>query len=126
MRVGDMSKATVGIYSYARGATHLEPQFEFDLEKFRDPIGSKQLKAVATDGTHEEVKKWIMSDPRMVGIIDQCKLLAEDHIRHGGFKWLSIGFTDYHGRWISRAVAEIVADSLAGQFEVGVFHGPTS
>ena len=122
----DFSQAQIGIYSYKHGGAPADSQFEFDLERFRDPIGNQNLRKVAQDGTHAEVKKWIREDPRLPAILESVRLLAEDRIVHGGFKWISFAFTDFHGRWISRAVAEIVADSLSGAFNVGVLHGPTT
>jgi hypothetical protein len=120
----DMAKAEVGIFSLHQDMTSPIPQFEFDLSHFRDPIGNAHLRKNCLDGTDPKVQTWIKEDPRLEAVKQNCLILAEDMIRHQGSKWLSIGLRDHHGKWISRAVVEIVADYLAANgFDVGVLHG---
>lgn len=118
-----VDKCEILIYSMRLECTTYHPQFDFNVSKFRDPQGNAKLMKLYHDGQHVEVKEWIKIDPRMQGIIDATLLIAYDRLKHGIQKFLSIGFRDFHAKWISRAVAEIVADALSDAgFSVGVIH----
>lgn len=121
MPVGNISNAMVGIYSLAGDTKNPIPHFEFDLNSFRDPLGNLHLRKTAADGTDLLVQAWIKDDPRYGFILNQCLTLVKDHVEGGG-KWISIGFRDHHGTWISRAIACLVAAELGLQFHVGVLH----
>lgn len=122
MRVGTEA-AEIIIYSMRTVSRTYSPQFSFDVGKFRDPMGNVRLTAQYHDGQPMAIREWIKEDPRMPGILDMCSLIANDRITHAHRKFLSIAFRDYHARWISRAVAEVVADSLSGEgYSVGVQH----
>lgn len=115
--------AEIVIYSMRTVSNKFSPMFSFDVQKFRDPLGNVQLTSKYHDGQHEAVKKWISEDPRMKGIIDSVRMLAQDRIKSGTGRFLSIAFRDFHAKWISRAIAEVVADKLAYDgFSVGVVH----
>lgn len=115
-----ISMSNIGIYTFGdQSKTGPIPTYEFDLINFRDPMN----KFPSLDGTSSEVQEWIKEDRRLAPIIHQCLLLAADHIDNGG-KWLTFGFRDIHEKWISRAVANIVADALhAEQYKVAVMYG---
>lgn len=106
-----VSTANVGLYTYSTKTPHyigIIPAFEFDCSNLRDPMA--QFKEMS--GIRPEVQEWIGKDRRVPAIVQQVLLLANDHLVTGGSKWLTIGFRDRHERWISRAVANIVADAL--------------
>lgn len=121
----------IGIYSFGLN-TVKQPsaQFEFDVSKFRDPVGQKQFNRAL--GTCPDVRDWVGQDKRVAGVIQMCQLLAEDlvrpHKKADGKEeaisgWLSISFKDHHGKWISPAIAELVANQLdADGFSVIVLH----
>ena|SRR5688572_25770230 len=116
-----ISQAQIGIYTNKIGSTSGPiPTYEFHLTAFRDPMS----KFVKDTGESEAVQEWIKVDPRVAPIIHQCLLLAADHIDAGHSNWLTIGFRDVHEKWISRAVANLVADALAAeQYKVAVVYG---
>lgn len=115
--------AEILIYSMKTSSTKFLPQFSFDVGKFRDPIGNKKLTNMFYDGVHIAVRDWVKEDPKIPGLLDQCLLIANDRITHGEVKFLSLAFRDYHGKWISRAVAELVATHLSSAgYSVGVIH----
>ena len=123
----DLSAAEVGIYSLSSKNLSPLPTYEFDVNRFRDPIGNRNLTSKCVDGRDGEVKKWIRTDPRFLPILETILLLCEDQVRHGEKKWISFGFRDHHGKWISRALAELVADELANvNYSVGVLHAATT
>ncbi len=122
-------KPNVGIYSYAsNGSRNIVGQFEFDVSSFRDPLGQKQF-LTKSSGIDPEVRDWVGQDHRVPILIKECRMLAEDLIRHkkdgqaAPSTWLSFSFKDFHGKWISPAVAELVADELSNAgFMVTVYH----
>lgn len=119
----DAEKAEIIIYSMRTVSHSYSPQFSFDVGKFRDPMGNSKLTSVYNDGQHVAVRDWIKEDPRMPGILDMCSLIANDRITHAKRRFMSIAFRDYHAKWISRAVAEVVADKLSEEgYSVGVVH----
>jgi hypothetical protein len=104
-------------------------QFEFDVSTFRDPVGQKQFNRAV--GTCPDVRDWVAQDRRVPGVVNVCRLLAEDlcrpHPKGTGTEvisgWLSISFKDHHGKWIAPAVAELVANQLDKDgFNVIVLH----
>lgn len=127
---------TIGIVSFgAKTPGAPKCQFEVDVSKLRDPSGQKQFGG--RNGSEPPVVKWVSEDPRIAGIVASCRLIAEDlcatrkrtgsdgkTVESGPLThWLSIGFKDYHGRWIAPAVAEYVAAALEGDgFPVSVNH----
>ena len=122
MPLVDISSAEIGIYSFSGDTRSPRANVEFDLNQFRDPLGNLLLRKTCADGKDPAVQEWIKVDPRFEPLLNQCIILAKDAV-HGGQKWFSLGFRDYHGTWISRAVAAIVADELASLgFRVGVLH----
>ena len=115
-------KVQIGVYSFgSKGPATPKSQFEFDVSKFRDPAGQKQFKGGC--GVDPDVRAWVGEDDRVPAIIANCLLLAEDLIRakpsttgartEAPADWLSFSFRDFHGRWASPAVAELVADALS-------------
>jgi RNase adaptor protein for sRNA GlmZ degradation len=126
---GDV-KPEIGIYSFGENCDKKpQAQFEFDVSKFRDPVGQKQFnKAV---GTQADVRDWVGQDKRVPALVQQCRILAEDlirpHKKDGKDEqisaWLSLSFKDHHGKWISPAIAELVANQLdLDGFKVVVCH----
>lgn len=119
----EISKASIGIYSFNHVTQSPIPHYEFDLNTFRDPMGNRTLLDDCKDGRAPRVQEWIKADPRYVAIMDSVTHLVKDHVDHGKSGWLSIAFRDYHGLWKSRAIAELVADELGKSgYNVGVLH----
>lgn len=115
--------AEVVIYSMRTVSNKFSPMFSFDVGKFRDPMGNTRLTSLYHDGQPVAVRDWIKEDPRMNGILEAVTMIATDRIKNSGRKFLSFAFRDYHARWISRAIAEVVADKLGDEgFSVGVVH----
>ena len=124
-------KPHIGVYSFGTAAAKGLPaaQFEFDVSKFRDPVGQKQFNKAY--GTNPDVREWVCRDRRMPAVVDLCLMLAEDLLKprkKGNSEesishWLSLGFRDFHGKWIAPAVAEEVADKLSSEgYVVYVVH----
>src|SRR3990167_2210955 len=99
-----LSAAQVGLFSFDANYTKLTPHYEFDLSQFRDPIHKFRSKR----GRDPEVKEWIKSDARFLTVLSMVKILVSDAIDKQQQNWISISFRDYHGRWKSEAVAELV------------------
>lgn len=121
--------ANVGVYSFSSTTVKPTAHYEFDLTEFRDPM-NKDMFNGATDGRDVLVQNWVKDDHRFKALLAECELIAHDQkVNHGG-RWLTLAFRDFHGRWKSPAVAELVADKLAEEgFNVSVYHdalgGPT-
>lgn len=119
----ELALSNVAIFSLSSSST-TKVMYDFDVNHFRDPMGNKGLMKECADGKDPKVIEWIKVDPRTQPILTECIALAKDIIDHQGKKWLTIGFRDYHGRWISRAVATLVADALSEVgYKVGVLYG---
>jgi RNase adaptor protein for sRNA GlmZ degradation len=96
-------------------------RYMFDLSRFRDPIGQPILRY--QDGRSKSVQEFVQGDKRLPALINEVRILVYDAIKNQDEKYIAIGFCDYHGRLISSAVAEIVADELERDgFVVGVNH----
>ena len=122
MPITDIAAAEIGIYSLSTDTKSPTPSVEFDLNSFRDPLGNSHLRKTCVDGKDPQVQEWIKVDPRFPVIVEQVIILAKDHFVGGG-KWLSVGFRDHHGTWISRAIACLVSQELANLgYKVGVLH----
>lgn len=122
MPVVEIHAAEVGVYSLCGDTKSPIPNIEFDLNAFRDPLGNLNLRKSCVDGRDPAVQDWIKVDPRYEALLNQCIILVKDHI-HGSGKWISIGFRDYHGTWISRAVATLIGRELGELgFKVGILH----
>ena len=119
-----LAKAVVGIVTYSsQTKSPMVVTYTFDLTDFRDPMGSKELMNKCKDGQDVRVREWIKVDPRMSVIMSEIVHLVKDRVDHGGGKWITFGFRDHHGRWKSRAVGEIVAETLSELgYEVGIVH----
>lgn len=121
-------KPNIGIYSFGPATNgQVNGQFEFDVTYFRDPQGQKQFQG--KDGLDKDVIAWIRADRRIPILIKECSLLADDLLSPKGedkkkiSTWVSFCFRDPHGKWISPAVAEIIADTLSDAgFNVIVSH----
>lgn len=124
MRVDKLTggvKPQIGVYSYGYGTKQEAPQaqFEFDVSGFRDPVGQKQFNKAL--GTFPDVRDWVCEDRRVPAILDTCQLLAEDLLKprpkgnttEAMSVWVSFSFKDFHGKWISPAIAEAVANKLS-------------
>lgn len=124
----------VGVYSFGdKCAKQPVSQFEFNVSKLRDPAGQKQFSSLS--GVAPEVRDWVSADLRVAGIVADCRILANDLLTpkpvsdgiktevRATSKWVSFSFRDIHGKWISPAVAELVADALSKDgFNVTVTH----
>lgn len=124
----------IGVYSFGdKVGGGPAAQFEFDVTKLRDPAGQKQFSGM--NGTNPAVRAWVSADKRVEAILNQCLILADDLIKpkqretSGVIRydpvstWLSFAFRDYHGKWASPAIAELVADALDKEgYQVYVIH----
>jgi len=111
-----VTKPSITIYTFGKKwLTQPAPRYEFDLSNLRDPIGNLALKKECLDGRDPMVQRWIQEDKRVEMIKKECITLAKLHIVKNQESWLSIGFTDTHGIWISPAVGLIVAKALEEQ-----------
>jgi hypothetical protein len=118
-----MNSMTVGIYSFARTATQTSlVHYTIDVSNFRDPMGNKALTTVCRNGTDQRVKDWITADSRYTAIMESVEsLVADADTRH--IPWLSIGFSDHHGKWASVALADMATAILKeGGFNVNCVH----
>lgn len=124
MPMTDIHSAELGIYSMSGDTRNPIANIEFDLNQFRDPLGNLSLRKSCADGKDPDVQDWIKEDPRYLPLLNQCIILVKDHYYNGG-AWMSIGFRDHHGKWISRAVATMIANELASLgYKVGLLHAP--
>ena len=118
MRVTWENNPQVGVYSFStREGRMPNAQMEFDCSKLRDPQGQRQFSGYTGDG--EQVRKWVAKDPRVDAIIQSCRMVAADLLTiqtgHSAARtdWVSFSFKDPQGKWISPAVAELVAEALS-------------
>jgi len=87
-------------------------QYLIDVRTLRDPVGQKKFVDADLDGTNKEVKNFVMEDERVVAITEECRNLVYSLVNSANVPYVSVGFLDYHGRWIAPAVCELVADAL--------------
>jgi RNase adaptor protein for sRNA GlmZ degradation len=119
MAIVDITTARVGIFALNKWSSTTN-QYEFDLTGFRDPQAKKDLRSLY--GTDPKVQEFIKADPRLEAVIDACRVLVRDDDYRKGH-YISFGFRDHHGRWISSAVAEIVGKILSDEgYNVYVSH----
>ena len=118
-----LQAANVVLMSFSGDYTKITPHYEFDLNQFRDPMHKFRDKR----GRDAEVQSWISTDVRLPAIIGFVKIMVSDVIDKQAQGWIAISFRDYHGRWKSEAVTELVADALERLgYKVHVFHSLTS
>jgi RNase adaptor protein for sRNA GlmZ degradation len=114
--------STIGLVlttsSFKKGIPH-GARYTFDLSNLRDPIGHKGLRELCDDGRDPLVRDWIDEDPRVGGIIAEICALTSIHILRDKEPSLSIGMIDTHGKWISPAIAEMVAEEM-DQIEIPI------
>lgn len=84
--------------------------YEFNCFNFRDPMGQPDLRELS--GISPAVQLFIADDPKTQPLIDHCLLLAHDRVKKQNDPYLSLLFRDHHGKWISRALAELVSKAL--------------
>lgn len=134
--VTQFGEVQVGVFSFGREGIYQRPkaQFEFDVSNFRDPAGQKQFEG--RTGFDPQVRDWVGDDRRIKAILETIQLIVEDlraPVETGTAenpkieprsKWISISFSDVQGRWISPAVAELVANYLSDKcgYDVLVRH----
>lgn len=112
MTMASPETADVGVYSFTAAVRNPTAHFEFDLNSWRDPMGSRELTAAYKNGSNEATRKFVSEDPRFPILLQECINIMTDVLHNGG-KWTSIGFRDYHGKWKSRAVADLVGAKLS-------------
>ena len=118
--------AQIALYTYAKStSTKLMPvpTFEFVCDGLRDPMARPDLRMLS--GSHPAVQEYLREDPRVLAIIHASRMLADEYVKVNKGGWLSLGYRDYHERWISRGVAELVANALSPDFKVTVVIGTT-
>lgn len=99
--------ACIGLYSVptSKPIPDIIFNWKFDVSKFRDPIGQKDLRNL--DGRDTKVQAFLLEDPRMKPLLHAVKLIAAQKD-----KWTSIAFFDHHARYISVGIVELVAREL--------------
>lgn len=114
--------AEVAVYSFKKATPLPIAHYEINLDNLRDPMGQPSMKNL--NGLAPTVQAFIRLDPRFSPILDQCIQLVSDKCSQGpGEKWITIGFRDYHGRWKSVAMAELIGEALSTLgYKVGVQH----
>jgi hypothetical protein len=112
MRV-DAGSSQVSIYTYGK-VSPVQPgaAYVIDVMGLRDPMSNRGFRQRYEDGRPGEVQDYVKGDPRLQAIIDEVRLLAYLHVDCEQDKWISIGVRDFHGKWISPAVGELIAEAL--------------
>lgn len=106
----DVRDAQIGIFPLKTGGKEYM-QYVIDLSAFRDPQGQPQFRDL--DGRSPAVQNWIKSDPRLPALLDGVTLQVRDALDNRHQVYTSIGLKDHHGKWISVAVATLLADHLS-------------
>lgn len=123
MRVQEPSKAAVIVYALASkaGSLLVIPRYLTEIDSFSDPMGQAEFRKI--DGRNPKIQTWIQKDAKVKALVESYVGLVKDHITHNKEFFVSLAIRDYHGRWRSAAVAELVADAIdeAG-FDVFVSH----
>jgi hypothetical protein len=95
-----------------------------DVSGLRDPLSNRGFRYTHNDGRALDVQKFVEEDPRIDAIRQQVAILA--YLHFGGRRdapWMSLAFRDHHGKWISPAVTELMAESLSNMgYAVSVHH----
>lgn len=116
MRTESVKDANVAIYSMGRiinEGGNTRPRFLFDVEHFRDPQGNQAFRRSGFTGKTPEVRKFVCDDPRIEAVKDTAAMLVNDALKDARSPFISIGYKDQKGIWISPAIAEEVADHLS-------------
>jgi len=116
------AQADIALYSRKIGNNKTSAtQYQVVLTNFRDPMGRRDLRGLP--GTNKRVKDFIKDDRRFKAIVDYFRMVAYDVVKQQKHTYVSITFEDCHGRYISPAVTELVADALeADGYKVMVQH----
>lgn len=116
MRTAKVADADVIFYSFGTSKIiDVEvPSYHYavDVNTLRDPIGNKELTSKSRDGRDEAVVEWIKTDRRIPAILDTVQLVAETHLDAAKEPYVVVAFHDFHGKWISPALAELAATQL--------------
>ena len=119
-------RPTINLFSFAtKDLTAPETRYRFDVTTCRDPIGQAHLKGTCANGTDDKILEWIAKDPKVGAIRDTVTFLIGLHTLPPQSEGsLSVGFHDFHGIWISPAIAILVArDIMAGKLaNVNIHH----
>ena len=86
--------------------------YSVNVTNLRDPIGQAHMVTAFEDGTAPTVVKWVKEDKRVPAILDTLQMITEAHLRAGKEQYITLAFYDYHGKWISPALAELTAERL--------------
>jgi RNase adaptor protein for sRNA GlmZ degradation len=90
--------------------------WRFDCSNFRDPIGQAHLRNL--DGRDAKVQAFLMEDPRFKAIVHAARMIAEEKAA-----WTAIAFHDFHGKYISTGLVELVGQELDSRgFAIGKSH----
>lgn len=116
--ITSVSEAEIGLYAIAtlKPPSPIPFTYKFNLSHFRDPQGQITLRKLT--GKDAEVQAFILADPRTKAIIHAAEMIAAEKA-----KWVSMGFYDHHGRWISAGMIELIAKQLdAANYKVAICH----
>lgn len=126
MRIESWTDPTIQVaicsYSYSKLGKQPDVRYSFNVNSLRDPIGQSHLRQACKDGRAPAVKEWIKMDPRVGAILKTARFIGETDVKAGQIGYVAMAFVDFHGIWISPAIAELVADELSPSFIVSVKH----
>ncbi len=109
-------KATVVLYSWA---TDKPPQsgvpvcrIRYHLDQVRDPYGQLNFRDNPDTST---IQEWLLQDDRVRAVIDEVQAMCKMHLDKGKESWITFGFCDRRGKFISQPIALMVRDLLVGE-----------
>ena len=112
--VDNVSRADIGLYACASHAEKgLGARMVWDVSCLRDPAARPEYRNAPSD--MPELQRWMLEDPRVVAIRDECLIFADVWSGTGTNKtaFFSIKFHDKSGKFISPVVRAIVAKALS-------------
>lgn len=119
-------KTQIGLASFSFNqlqTTAMKYRYVINVNSLRDPIGQKDLRDSCADGRDPKVLAWIKSDLRIPAILQAVEMIGEGDIKADHESFIGIAFADFHGKWISTAVVELVAARLIEKgFNVAIDH----
>lgn len=119
-----IDKSQVTIYSFGDGYTNKPTcRYLVDLNGVRDPLGQADFRVSFDHGYQPAVAEWIGADDRIQATVHACRMIVATELdikrvkdgampAYGTMGYCTIGLTDKLGKWISPAVALLVASAL--------------
>lgn len=101
-----------------------DPHFVIDVSEWRDPLGSKTLKNLYTDGRAGEVQDFVREDPKYQAAANAALMITYTNLisnKTTPKPWISIGVRDHHGTWTAPAMTELLAEEINRKLGIKVF-----